>query len=252
MSNKELKPCPFCGGEAKYDNSDGYDYIICDECGARNFGFSKEQAYDEWNKRVQCVDDEEIKPEISLDGIHPDLINGLLEAKRNYLEKQDSSNSSEIPNSSIGEKIIDAIIENKLFSVINPRTNKEIEETLVVWAGNANEIIETVVCKKSCKDESATLKTLVHKWTKHSIEDYLYLSVELYKYCVLWFEYWSESGQLAVCIVNNSSEELLYEDIGVFNTIKEANSKVIEFIKKLGERLVYFADEIRTTDELES
>jgi Lar family restriction alleviation protein len=52
MSNKELKPCPFCGSEAKYENSDGYHYIICDECGARNFGFSKESAFDEWNSRI--------------------------------------------------------------------------------------------------------------------------------------------------------------------------------------------------------
>ena len=51
MSNK-LLPCPFCGGEAKYDKSKGYDYIICDECGARNFAFTKEQAFNEWNARV--------------------------------------------------------------------------------------------------------------------------------------------------------------------------------------------------------
>lgn len=219
MNNKELKRCKLCGGEAKYSISDGFHYIFCDDCGGTAFGFSKKEAFEEWNKPEENV-----------------------VAKSNYLEKQDSSNSSEIPNSSIGEKIIDAIIENKLFSVINPRTNKEIEETLVVWAGNANEIIETVVCEKSCKEECATL---VHKWTKHSIEDYLYLSVELYKYCVLWFEYWSESGQLVVCIVNNSSEELLYEDIGAFNTIKDATSKVIEFIKELGKRLVCFAENIR-------
>ena len=201
--NVELLPCPFCGGEAKYDNSDGYDYIICDECGARNFGFSKEHAFDEWNSRVQCVDDES-----------------------NYLEKQDSSN-----------KLLEFVKFCRNASATSIRQIHDRARYLIAKHKRS--------CEKSCKDESATLKTLVHKWTKHSIEDYLYLSVELYKYCVLWFEYWSDSGQLAVCIVNNSSEELLYEDIGVFNTIKEANSKVIEFIKKLSERLVYFAENIR-------
>ena len=56
MNNNELLPCPFCGGEAKYDNSDGYDYIFCDECGARTFGFSEEQAFDEWNSRSYPLD----------------------------------------------------------------------------------------------------------------------------------------------------------------------------------------------------
>lgn len=25
----ELKPCPFCGGEAKHRATDGYHYVIC-------------------------------------------------------------------------------------------------------------------------------------------------------------------------------------------------------------------------------
>jgi Lar family restriction alleviation protein len=33
----DLLPCPFCGGEAEYDNSDDgpYEWIACTECGAR-------------------------------------------------------------------------------------------------------------------------------------------------------------------------------------------------------------------------
>ena len=119
MSNKELKPCPFCGGEADIEGIPQLYYISCKNCYAdmRAYG-SKAEAINAWNTR-------------------------------NYLEKQDSS---------ISEKIIDAIIENKLFSVINPHTNKEIEETLVVWAGNANEIIETVICEQSCKEEKEKQK----------------------------------------------------------------------------------------------
>ena len=59
MSDGELLPCPFCGGEAKYDNNEGYHYIICDECGARNFGFTREQAFDEWNTRIDVAETDE-------------------------------------------------------------------------------------------------------------------------------------------------------------------------------------------------
>jgi hypothetical protein len=82
MNNKELKPCPFCSGEAKYGTNDGFHYIWCDDCGETIFGFSKKEAFDIWNKRVQCVDNEEncyYKNEENV------VANG------NYLEKQDSS-----------------------------------------------------------------------------------------------------------------------------------------------------------------
>jgi len=145
MSDKELKPCPFCGGEAKIENRGKYGYgIVCISCGAKSPDFQTEtNSIISWNEYANdLLKTEQIKPEISLDGIHPDLINGLIGAKRN---------SSEIPNSSIGEKIIDAIIENKLFSVINPRTNKEIKETLIVWSSMTDEILEAVVAEEICK-----------------------------------------------------------------------------------------------------
>lgn len=222
MSNKELKRCPFCGGEAKYDNSDGYHYVICDECGARNFGFSKEHAFDEWNKRVQFVDDES-----------------------NYPEKQDSSNYSEFPKSSIGEKIIDAIIENKLFSVINPRTNKEIEESLVVWAGNANEIIETVVCEKSCKEENATLKPLIPKWSKYS-DKTLILNINIIQNAYIEFDITNEENKYRLTAFLKTNDRYYNkEDGGIFSTIEEAKEKANDYIKWIGERLVCFAENIR-------
>ena len=64
--NEKLKPCPFCGGEAEIveDRLYGEDYYAgrCKSCAATSiFEFTKEEAVDKWNRR-------------------------------NYPEKQDSSN----------------------------------------------------------------------------------------------------------------------------------------------------------------
>jgi endogenous inhibitor of DNA gyrase (YacG/DUF329 family) len=40
MSDKELKPCPFCGGKVKLDE-DGFYMFCCDNCGA-GVAFAKE------------------------------------------------------------------------------------------------------------------------------------------------------------------------------------------------------------------
>jgi Lar family restriction alleviation protein len=67
--NKELKPCPFCGGQAiyyhqssKYTDYDG-DYVYCHKCGCRTKLFvcfngtgkthndTMKEAADAWNRR---------------------------------------------------------------------------------------------------------------------------------------------------------------------------------------------------------
>lgn len=57
----ELKPCPFCGGEAAIrEYSNGFNIwfrVRCDSCGVaqdgiRN-GYGKEQAVEAWNRRVK-------------------------------------------------------------------------------------------------------------------------------------------------------------------------------------------------------
>ena len=63
--SEELKPCPFCGGEARIDN-EGTDFyaIFCDKCGTltsfakdSNFDgsdfYTKEQVISAWNRRAQ-------------------------------------------------------------------------------------------------------------------------------------------------------------------------------------------------------
>lgn len=69
MKETELKPCPFCGGEAvlyhqssKYTNFDG-DYVYCMKCGCRTRFFecyggtgkkhedTEKEATNAWNRR---------------------------------------------------------------------------------------------------------------------------------------------------------------------------------------------------------
>ena len=57
----ELKPCPFCGGEATFGGSEHvkpydkpYWYVVCFNCGASVYGNEdKEKAVEAWNRRVK-------------------------------------------------------------------------------------------------------------------------------------------------------------------------------------------------------
>ena len=67
----ELKPCPFCGGEAvinEFIDSDGKDsckccIVICKKCGCQTkcyeyfLGVTKRNAIDAWNRRVENYDE---------------------------------------------------------------------------------------------------------------------------------------------------------------------------------------------------
>ena len=59
MSNKELKPCPFCGGEADIERTSELHYISCKNCyvDTRVYG-SKAEAIKAWNERidVECCE----------------------------------------------------------------------------------------------------------------------------------------------------------------------------------------------------
>lgn len=52
----DLKKCPFCGGEAEYNNNfDGFEWIQCQECGARSSIeriSSDADPKDSWNRRA--------------------------------------------------------------------------------------------------------------------------------------------------------------------------------------------------------
>lgn len=55
----ELKPCPFCGGEAHYVKcSDGEAWVRCKDCGTETAIFdSVEEAAEAWNRRADDATD---------------------------------------------------------------------------------------------------------------------------------------------------------------------------------------------------
>ena len=57
VEQQELKPCPFCGGEAEtYPYYFNEWYIGCSECSCDLGVFdTKEEAIEAWNKRVNEV-----------------------------------------------------------------------------------------------------------------------------------------------------------------------------------------------------
>lgn len=62
----ELKPCPFCGGEAHIEHDyhgNGFSYICCQSCGLKSGSFmrsfeiaSDTEAIKYWNRRVENVE----------------------------------------------------------------------------------------------------------------------------------------------------------------------------------------------------
>ena len=51
----DLKPCPFCGGEAEYESERVSCWIECSKCGAKSgyaFVAYPQEAVEAWNERV--------------------------------------------------------------------------------------------------------------------------------------------------------------------------------------------------------
>lgn len=117
MSNKELKPCPFCNGEAELYLGDEW-FVECQYCLATTSHYpDKADAILYWNER-------------------------------NYPEKQDSSNYSEIPNSS--KELMEFVKFCRNASATDIRQIHDQARDLIA---NYKEC-----CEQSCKKEKATCK----------------------------------------------------------------------------------------------
>ena len=61
MADRELKPCPFCGGKAKYICSMPYNAVKCTKCGTLGKTVvdsyeqqdGKAEAIEAWNRRAE-------------------------------------------------------------------------------------------------------------------------------------------------------------------------------------------------------
>lgn len=149
MSDKKLKPCPFCGGETKIDNRGEYCYgIVCISCGAKSPDFQTEtNAIKSWNDYANdLLKTEQIEPEISLDGIHPDLINRLLEPKRNYPELKPCpfcNGKAKVEESKFGFNHISCESCGAMITAFY------MGDLIKAW----NRRVEDECCEKSCKEE---------------------------------------------------------------------------------------------------
>jgi Lar family restriction alleviation protein len=57
----EIKPCPFCGGEAEFSytpwdddeqvGDDGTGWVVCQSCNVQIYGHTREDAIEKWNTR---------------------------------------------------------------------------------------------------------------------------------------------------------------------------------------------------------
>ena len=108
-------------------------------------------------------------------------------------------------------------------------------------------------CEKSCKEENATCEPLVPKWVSHySGGESLDVSISQYK--KLRFRIYDTDGSSNFkyhcdCTVINfiaDKDSCIFEEVGEFYTLEEAKAKANECIRKLGERLVYFSNNIKT------
>lgn len=55
MKDKELKPCPFCGGKARISLFLGNYLVTCDDCPGATFpckGMTEKEAVKYWNRRA--------------------------------------------------------------------------------------------------------------------------------------------------------------------------------------------------------
>lgn len=66
MENKDIRPCPFCGGVAKLEKNVRSACVVCTKCGAQSKLITiqidicaTDEAKRQWNRRVPVVRDDQ-------------------------------------------------------------------------------------------------------------------------------------------------------------------------------------------------
>ena len=198
-NSEELKPCPFCGGEAckmieEVTYSTPQYSVQCQNCKFETLMFDYEaEAVAAWNSR-------------------------------NYPEKQDSS--------------------KELMDFVKFCRNASANDIMQIHDRSRDLIAKSKkCCEKSCKEEDATLKPLIPKWRVRG--DAQELVLNLSQKAKLEFIINTKILNVMSYIVDDDIA-ISCKEVGTFDTLKDAKTKVNECIKDLGEMLVYFAENIKT------
>ena len=215
-NDEELKPCPFCGGEAckmieEVTYSTPQYSVQCQNCKFETLMFDYEaEAVSAWNSR-------------------------------NYPEKQDSSkelmdfvkfcrNASANDIMQIHDRARDLISKHK-------------ECCKYAECKDGREINFPSMPACTTKEEDATLKPLIPKWKIRG--DVQELVLNLSQKAKLEFIINTKILNVMSYIVDDDIA-ISCKEVGTFDTLKDAKTKVNECIKDLGEMLVYFAENIKT------
>lgn len=98
-------------------------------------------------------------------------------------------------------------------------------------------------CEKSCKGENATSKPLIPKWRVCGDVHILVLNLSQK---AKWEFVINTKTLNVVSYIADDDIAISREEVGTFDTLKDAKTKVNEYIGRLGECMMYFAENIKT------
>jgi hypothetical protein len=146
MKEKELKPCPCCGGEAELCRNFGRIGISCKECGIniRSEELCSEIGYDsvyaEWNTRPsQDMKEKEFKPD------YPKNINDALKMMDTALaENEPHIHDQYTAGNSQGMKFCKGLIKDAVANTL-PVQDSEVAEFVAKWTQPDGKVSNTMI-----------------------------------------------------------------------------------------------------------